>query len=338
MAPADGRALQIRAKALSAGLKKVMRGFGRSCRGKQRVYVKLVRQTERTLLELGEAVSALAVSAKQALEGAESVSPRRCARLFEGLDQALMAHQQIERQSRRLIHDKKLDHAKIVNAYDPSIAPIKKGKSNCPCQIGRKPGILAEMASGFIFSFHLPVGNPSDVSYVAPLVERLEKTIPQTVLAPSDKALVIRSVAGDLGLRDTTLRNQLHTKGILTVGIPEGIEPIEKQPDPETIEAICQDPKFQDLTPEQVELAYACGYSRPVVESIIYNLACRGGSQIKYKGLRGAHIQIGMAIMAHNAATLVRIRQNRLTKRAQKFRQLLQLKPPNSMENNRLIN
>jgi len=36
-----------------------------------------------------------------------------------------------------------------------------------------------------------------------------------------------------------------------------------------------------------------------------------------------------MAIMAHNAATLVRIHQQRLSKRAQKFRRLLRLKHHN---------
>jgi len=315
-----------------------MQGFGRACRGKQRVYVKLVRETERVLLELGQDVAALGVSAQLLLACAGSYSPTRRTQLSLQLDTAIMAHQKIERQSRRLVHDKKLDHAKIVNAYDSSIAPIKKGKSNCPCQLGRKPGILAEMASGFIFSFHLPSGNPSDASYVTPLVERLEKTIGQTVQDPAETAPLIRSVAGDLGLRDATVRSELHEKGILTVGIPECIEPVEKEPEPEQIQALLDDPQYKDLTAEQVKLAYACGYSRPFVESIIYALSSRGGCHIKYKRLRGAHIQIGMAIMAHNAATLVRIRDNRLTKRAQKLRQLLNLVPPNPMEDNVLIN
>jgi hypothetical protein len=37
-------------------------------------------------------------------------------------------------------------------------------------------------------------------------------------------------------------------------------------------------------------------------------------------------VHMGMTIMAHNAATLVRIQQNRLSKRAQKLRRLLGLK------------
>lgn len=315
-----------------------MRTFGRTCRGKQKVYLKLVRQTEQKLLELGQDVLPLAVSAQLSLESSALVSKGRRAQLSAQLEAAIAAHQKIERQSRRLVHGKKLDHAKIVNAYDSSIAPIKKGKSNCPCQLGKKPGILAEMASGFIFSFHLPCGNPDDVSYVRPLIASLEQTIERTATTPGKAPPVIRSLAGDLGVNDARLRNELHHKGILTVGIPESIEPYAKDPNPEMIQAVLKDMPFQGLTVEQVELAYACGYSRPFVESLIENLSCRGGAQIKYKGHRGAHIQIGMAIMAHNAATLVRIRQNRLSERAQKFRQLLKLKPPNPLGNNVLIN
>ena len=72
------------------------------------------------------------------------------------------AHRHITKQSQRLTQGKKLAHCKIVNAYDPTIAPIVKGKSNCPAQFGRKTGILSEPASGFIFANRVPVGNPSD--------------------------------------------------------------------------------------------------------------------------------------------------------------------------------
>jgi hypothetical protein len=53
----------------------------------------------------------------------------------------------------------------------PSCYPLEpeiKGKSNCPAQFGRKPGILSEPTAGFIFALHAPVGNPSDASYVVP--------------------------------------------------------------------------------------------------------------------------------------------------------------------------
>jgi hypothetical protein len=79
-------------------------------------------------------------------------------------------------------------------------------------------------------------------------------------------------------------------------------------------------------TPYQVQLACACGYSRPVVESHIASLLARGAGQVRYKGHPGAVLQQGMTVMAHNGAALVRIHQQRLSKRAQKFRRLLRLR------------
>ena len=52
----------------------------------------------------------------------------------------------------------------------------------------------------------------------------------------------------------------------------------------------------------------------------------RGTGHVHYKDLDGAVIQMGMTVMAHNGAVLVRIRQQRLSKRGQKFRRLLGLK------------
>jgi hypothetical protein len=91
-------------------------------------------------------------------------------------------------------------------------------------------------------------------------------------------------------------------------------------------------------TPHQVQLACAAGYSRPVVESIIASLLSRGAGQLRYKGWHGACVQLTMAVLAHNAATVRRIRLGRLTTRAQKFRRLLHLKPPNLSKNQEGLN
>ncbi len=45
-----------------------MRRFGRQCRGQGKIFVKLVRQTETQLLELGSSIAALAQEAHQALQ------------------------------------------------------------------------------------------------------------------------------------------------------------------------------------------------------------------------------------------------------------------------------
>ena len=125
----------------------------------------------------------------------------------------------------------------------------------------------------------------------------------------------------------------------MTVGIPDSLVPIPNVPTPEQIDDARHNPEGpgQPSAP-QIAIAYACGYSRPFVERLIEGLLGRGGGQITYKGHRGAIIQLGMTILASNAATLVRIGQNRLTKRAQTFRQLFGLTPPNPKTCNALKN
>ena len=301
-----------------------MRRFGRQCRGMGNVFVRLVRQTETQLLELGQPVLPLARAAQDSLHGAMHLSGEQRARLDTKLTTALQAHHRIEHQSRRLTQGKSLPHCQIVNAYDPTIAPICNGKSHCPAQFGRKPGIIAEPAAGFIFALHLPVGNPSDASDVESLVAKVEQAIARVGTRPTP---AIHSLAGDLALNDAALREALHARGILTVGVPRTVEPLPSSPTPEDVPRILSEAGLQDIrTPTQVHLAYACGYSRPVVESIIASLLCRGARQLTYKGHRGAIVQTGMAVIAHNAATLVRIHEYRLSKRARTFRRRLRLR------------
>ena len=303
-----------------------MRRFGRQCRGQGKVFVSLVRQTETHLLTTGAAVGTLAQTAQAQLQSAVALTAAQRARWDTRLTVALATHQQIVTQSRRLTHGKPLTRSKIVNAYDPTIAPICKGKSNCPTQFGRKPGLIGEPATGFVFAAHLPVGNPSDGSYVLPLVAKVQTALSQvtTPFVPT-----IHSLAGDLALNDTKLRETLHARGILTVGIPRTVDPLAPTPPPEVIQQVLTTAGLQRTrTPHQVQLACAAGYSRPVVESIIASLLSRGAAELRYKGWHGAQVQVTMAVMAHNAATIRRIRLGRLTTRAQKFRRLLHLKSP----------
>jgi hypothetical protein len=304
-----------------------MRRFGRQCRGQGKVLVRLVRETEACLLEIGQPVMALARATQAGLQSTMSLEERRRQRLTTELNQALRAHAHITQQSRRLIQGKRLGHCKIVNAYDPTIAPILKGKSNCPAQFGRKPGLISEPTAGFIFATHTPVGNPIDASYVLPLVEKVQHALTRVSKPPR---LAIHSVAGDLGVNDAAVRQALHERGILTVGIPNTIAPINPHPQAQAVLDLLNASGLNRIrTPYQVQLACACGYSRPVVESHIASLLTRGAGQIRYKGPQGATVQVGMAAMASNGAALVRIRQRHLSKRAQKFRRLLRLRPTN---------
>jgi Transposase DDE domain len=301
-----------------------MRRFGRQCRGQSKVLVMVVRQTEQQLLQLGSSMATLAQAAQHGLQRATHLAERQRDRLARQLQAAVEAHHAISAQSRRLTQGKRLHHCKIVNAYDGTIAPILKGKSNCPAQFGRKPGLLSEPTTGFIFATRVPAGNPSDPSYVLPMIEKVQRAIDRVSLS---RRLAIHSVAGDLGVNDTALREALHVRGILTVGIPQTVAPIPPAPTQDEVRASLTAAGWhRKRTPHQVHLAFACGYSRPVVESHIASLLARGAGHIRYKGLQGAVVQMEMIVMAHNGAAMVRIRQLQLSKRAQKFRRLLGLR------------
>jgi hypothetical protein len=145
-----------------------MRSFGRQCRGQAKIFVQLVRHTATRLLEVGSAIAQLAQEAPQTRDTATHLSASTQERLASDLSTGIEAYPRISKQSRRLPQGKPLRHCKIVNAYDPTMAPLLKGKSNCPAQFGRKPGIVSAPTAGCIFAARSPVGNPSDASSVLP--------------------------------------------------------------------------------------------------------------------------------------------------------------------------
>jgi hypothetical protein len=216
------------------------------------------------------------------------------------------------------------------------MAPIGQGKSHCPAQFGRKPGMIAEPAAGFIFAWHLPGDHPSDASDVEPLLDHVEQAIARVRTRPPP---AIYSLAGDLTLNDADLREALHARGLLTVGIPKTVDPLPPSPTPEDVLRILDEADLHHIRPpSQVHLACASGYSRPVVESIMASLLGRGAARLTDKGHRGAIVHTGMAVMAHNAATLVRIHEYRLSKRARLFRRRLRLRCRKVHQDNASIN
>ena len=324
--------LQSQAHSLQQESKKVMRCFGRQCRGQGHVFVTLGRQTERQLLDLGKPIITLEQQAQQLLTQATALSDATRARLAEAFNAARSSHTHIRQQSTQLTQGKKLRHCKLINAYDLTLAPILKGKSNGPAQFGRKPGIASAPATGFLFANRVPEGNPNDVSDVWPFLDKVHSAIARIQITPK---LRLHSVAGDLGVNDAALRQALHARGMLTVGIPKSVQPIAPHPSAEEVrDSLNEAGLHRKRTPYHVQLACACGSSRPVVESHIASFLSRGAGQVRSKGHPGAVRQQGMTVMAHNGATLVRIRQQQLSKRAQKFRRLLGLRRRKTKEIN----
>ena len=103
--------------------------------------MKLVCPTETQLLEFGSAITTLAQEPHQALQKATHLSASKRERIARELSAAQEAHQHISHRLRRLTQRKKLHLCKIINAYDPTIAPICKGKSNCPTQLQTGPSM-----------------------------------------------------------------------------------------------------------------------------------------------------------------------------------------------------
>ena len=131
--------LKRQAHQLHGQLQRVMRTFGRTCRGQQKVFVHLVRQTEKQLLTVGQCVGPLALKAMLSLYEDTTVAEAKKARLHRQLQQATGHYESIERQSRRLTQGKKLSAPKRVNAYDPTITPILKGKTTVRSSLAKSP-------------------------------------------------------------------------------------------------------------------------------------------------------------------------------------------------------
>jgi hypothetical protein len=94
------------------------------------------------------------------------------------------------------------------------------------------------------------------------------------------KRPAIHLLAGDFGVNEPDLRQALHKRGILTVGIPKTISPINPKASPKEVLSVLNKAGLnRQRTPHQVQLA--CAYSRPVVESQPHCQFSLTGSQAK---------------------------------------------------------
>lgn len=204
------------------------------------------------------------------------------------------------------------------------MAPIMTGHSHCPAQCGRTTGLLSEPAAGLLLAQRVPKGQPRDPRSVLPRLDTGHRAI-DLVAAP--KRVPVHSLGGDLGGKDAEVRHALHARGLRTVGMPTTVAPITPTPSQQAGLDLLNASGCQRLrTPHHVHWACVSGSSRPGVESHLATLMSHGAAHVRSKGLEGAVVQMGLTVMAHHGAVLVRIRQQRLAKRGQTFRRLLGLK------------
>jgi hypothetical protein len=223
---AQGTALKGQAQTLQHELAKLMRGFGRQCRGQGKVLVSVVRQTETHLLATGDPVVALAQTAQAQVQSAAELTEEQRARWDTTLPLALVPHQQIATHSRRLTHGKPLTCRKLVNAYAPPVPLSAKGRATVLRRLAANLGLWRSPPRASC-SPRSCLGNPSDASYVLPLVAKVQTARSHVPTRPTP---AIHSRAGDLALNDATLRETLHACGILPLGIPRTVEPLSPTP------------------------------------------------------------------------------------------------------------
>jgi hypothetical protein len=316
--------VQAHAQALEPALQNLMRRVGRQCRGRGHVLVTLVRQTETPWLARGEPVLPLARAAQQRLPGVTTRSEAQRACLDPQITTAIEAPHRMAHPSRRRTPGKALTPGTMVHADDPTLAPMGTGPSHGPAPCGRKPGMIAEPAAGFICGRHMPVGTPRDASDVQPLIDHVQPAIGRGSTDPSP---TLHALAGAWACTAASLREALPQQGILPVGIPHTVEPLPPSPTPADVRRLLGDGGVPGVrTSCQVHLADACGDSRPVVARLMASLLGRGAARSPDQGQHGALVHRGMTVRAHNAATWVRIHESRLSKRARTFRRRLRLR------------
>ena len=311
------------------------RRFGRPCRGMGSVCVTLVRQTATPWLQGGQPVLPLGQAAPAYRHGATPLSADQRVRLDPQLTAARDAPQRIAPHSRRLTQGRALAQGKIVNASEPTMAPSCQGNSNGPAPFGRQPGMIAEPAAGVLLAWPLPVGNPGEIKDGEPLVDK----VPHASARVANRPPAIPSLAGELARKDATLREALQARGMRTAGLPKTVEPLPTSPPAaEVLRPLDEADVPGRRPPSQVDRACACGASRPVIARVMASLRCRGAAPLTDQGPHGAIGHTGMAVMAHQAATLVRIHASRLAKRARMCRRRLRLRCPQVNQRKASIN
>ena len=193
----------MQAHQLQHDLQKIRRRFGRQCRGMGNVFVTLVRHTETHLLARGRQVLPLARAVQEHLHRMPQLSEAQRAHLDTQLAAALEAHQRIAHQSRRLTQGKALPHGKIVNADDPTIAPIVQRQKPLPRPVWPQAWD-DRRASGGLYRCPASARGASRVMPVmwSPWSTKWSTRSPGSATRPTP---AIHSLAGDLALNDACL-------------------------------------------------------------------------------------------------------------------------------------
>ena len=180
----------------------------------------------------------------------------------------------------RLTQGHKLRHCKLVNAYDLTIAPILEGKSNCRAVWSQAWDRVGPCAGLYLCKPSACKESKRSQLCVA-LLDKVQSAIERVQMTPK----LGSTRWGDLGINDAALRQALHAREFSPLGIPR--RPAHLNPSAgRSATSPTKAGLHRKRTPYQVQLACACGSSRPVVESHIASLLSRGAGRCVTKVIR----------------------------------------------------
>ena len=202
----------------------------------------------------------LARAAQAHVHGAMHLSEAQRARLHTQLTAALEAHHRIARQSRRLTQGKALPHCKIVNATIPRLRPSAKGRVTVPPSSAANRALSPSQRRALSLPGICPWAIRVMPAMWCPGSTRWSRRWPGSRRAPPRPSTRWRAI---WRCNDAALREALHERGILTVGIPRTVDPLPPSPTPEDVFRSLEEADLHHIrTPTQVHLAY-CVWLQP---------------------------------------------------------------------------
>ena len=230
-----------------------MRRFGRQCRGMGKVFVTLVRQTETALVGAGTAGPVLGTGRP----GSTCMTRRSCressvhawTRSSPPPSTPISGSHPNPDDSRRA---RRCATARSSTRTIPPLLPFARAKAIAPRSLAASPASSPSRRQASSLRCICPWGIRVMPVTWSPWSTRWSRRSARVRTRPVP---AIHSLAGDLAFNDTALREALHARGILTVGIPKTVAPLPLSPTPEDVLRILDEADLHHIrTPTQVHL------------------------------------------------------------------------------------
>lgn len=192
-------AASVRVSDSSRSLKKRLCRIGKILRQKGTDKIRAIDQITREVISTGESV----------VKKARIVLGDASGRIAHELLHTLCVVEKVISQARQVVSGKRVISDRIVSIHDPGARPIKKGSIRHPLQFGRKVS-LSESEEGFITSYRVYEGNPSDSEVLLDAARR-----------HADVLGIPKELSADRGMSSSKNEASLASMDVKRVCLPE---------------------------------------------------------------------------------------------------------------------